>query len=163
VPIPSTRAELIEAISGAYSKLQAEHQRLGPDIAEQVCVDEWTVKQVLAIRAWWTHSVVDWIEAWQRGESPELPAPGYRWNETPRLNADLAAAATDRAYGDVLRRLDEGVARVIEVIGSLQDAELLEVGAFPSAGKWPVSRWISINTGRQYTTARTYIRRTFAP
>ncbi len=39
------------------------------------------------------------------------------------------------------------------------DAALLEVGVFPWARKWPIARWISINTARQYQTARTAIRR----
>jgi hypothetical protein len=29
---------------------------------------------------------------------------------------------------------------------------------FGWAGKWPLARWISINTARQYTTARAYVR-----
>ena len=45
------------------------------------------------------------------------------------------------------------------LIASLSDAELLEVGAFEPAGKWPIARWLSINTARQYSTARTFIRR----
>jgi hypothetical protein len=44
-------------------------------------------------------------------------------------------------------------------IEELDDRELLEVGAFPWAGKYPIARWISLNTARQYTTARTYVRR----
>jgi hypothetical protein len=49
---------------------------------------------------------------------------------------------------------------VLEAIATLPDAELLEVGVFEWAGKkWPVSRWISVNTATQYTSARKFIRR----
>jgi hypothetical protein len=48
---------------------------------------------------------------------------------------------------------------VLSTIDSLSDPELLEAGAFEWAGKWPLARWISINTARQYDTARTFIRR----
>ena len=42
----------------------------------------------------------------------------------------------------------------------LGDPELLEPGAFAWAGRYPIARWLSINTARQYTTARTFVRRT---
>ena len=47
----------------------------------------------------------------------------------------------------------------MQTIDSLDDRELLEVGRFAWAGRYPISRWISINTARQYTTARTFVRR----
>jgi hypothetical protein len=88
---PSSRAELMETVSDAYRELLSELERAGPNPGTVVCVDDWTVKELIAVRAWWTHRVVDWIEAGRAGESPVLPAPGYRWNETPRLNADIVA------------------------------------------------------------------------
>ena len=43
----------------------------------------------------------------------------------------------------------------------LDDRELLESAVFEWAGpKYPVRRWLSLNTSRQYETARTLIRRT---
>ena len=52
-----------------------------------------------------------------------------------------------------------GFERVMDTIESLDDRELLDVGIYSWAGKYPISRWISINTARQYTTARTLVRR----
>jgi len=160
MPIPTTRVELIEQVSGAFAKLQEVLQRAGPAAALRVCVDDWRVKDVVAVRAWWTHAVIDWVEAGKRGESPSLPASGYRWNETPRLNDDIVAGAAESPYDSVCDRLEEGFERALECIDSLTDAELLDVGVFPWAGKWPVSRWISINTARQYTTASRFVRTT---
>ena len=45
------------------------------------------------------------------------------------------------------------------LIEELEDTELLDVGTFEWAGNYPVSRWISINTARQYTTARSFLRK----
>ena len=131
----------------------------GSGIAEIPCVDEWSVKDLLEVRAWWTERVIDWVEAGKRGETPITPAPGYRWNETPRLNNDVVAENRHRSYRSVRARLERGYRRVVDTIASLDDSELLEAGVFPWAGKYPISRWISINTTRQYLTARTYIRR----
>lgn len=158
--IPRTRTELTSQVHSSYTKLRAELDAAGPSIAELPCVDEWSVKDLLAVRTWWTEHVIDWVEAGVRGETPVTPAPGYRWSETPRLNKDVVVENGRESYQSIRARLEKGYQRVMHTIGSLNDTELLGVGVFPWAGKYPIARWISINTTRQYLTARTYIRRT---
>jgi hypothetical protein len=84
MPIPKTRQELTELLLSSFSKLRRELDDAGPEVAQLRCVNDWTVKDLLAVRAWWTESVFDWIEAGRRGELPTVPAPGYAWKETPR-------------------------------------------------------------------------------
>jgi hypothetical protein len=159
MPIPKTRAELTEQVTTSFGKLRAELEGAGPELADLPCVDDWSVKDLLAVRAWWAESVLEWIEAGLHGETPTTPAPGYRWNETPRLNADLVWAARDESYATIRARLDRSFQHVLATIDGLDDTQLLEVGVFEWAGKYPISRWISLNTARQYTTARSFIRR----
>ena len=157
--IPNTRAELTDLTSSTFKKLKAELEAAGPQVGALSCVDDWSVKDLLVVRAWWTENVVEWIEAGRRGGIPLTPAEGYRWNETPRLNADIVRAARRESYRSVHARLERGFERVMHTIDVLDDTELLGVGVYEWAGKYPISRWISINTARQYTTARTFIRR----
>jgi hypothetical protein len=157
--MPKTRAELTNLTRSTFEKLRAELEAGGPRVGSLSCVDDWTVKDLLAVRAWWTENVIDWIEAGKRGETPITPAEGYRWNETPRLNADVVKAARRESYNSVRARLERGFERVMRTIDALDDNELLEVGVYGWAGKFPISRWISINTARQYATARTFVRR----
>ncbi|MDH3290229.1 MAG: ClbS/DfsB family four-helix bundle protein [Gemmatimonadota bacterium] len=158
MPIPTTRAELVDMVSTSYTKLEKELKTLEADQAALPCVDAWTIKDLLAVRAWWTERVVDWIEAGPTA-SLELPAAGYRWSETPRLNAAIVKEHAAESYESLRERLTRGVERVLATIDALDDRALLEIGVFGWAGKWPIARWISINTARQYTTARTYVRR----
>ncbi len=159
MPIPKSRYELVKYVGSTFEKLRAELDVAGPRLGSIHCVDEWTVKDLLAVRAWWTENVIDWVEAGKRGECPITPAEGYRWNETPRLNADVVRKSRRDSYQSIRGRLERGYDRVMPAIGSLSDNELLEVDVFAWAGNYPVSRWISINTARQYTTARAFIRR----
>ena len=159
MPIPRSRAELIEYVGSTFDKLQVELDAVGPRLGSINCVDEWTVKDLLAVRAWWTENVINWVEAGKRGECPITPAEGYRWKETPRLNADVVKKYQRESYRAIRGRLERGYERVMPAIDSLNDDELLEVGVFVWAGNYPISRWISINTARQYTTARAFIRR----
>lgn len=157
--IPATRAELRDLTCSTFEKLRAELEAAGPRAGSLSCVDGWSVKDLLAVRAWWTERVIDWVEAGLRGEVPVTPKEGYRWKDTPRLNADIVRAARRESYRSVRARLELGFERVIRTIDTLGDSELLEASVFPWAGKHPISRWISINTARQYVTARTLIRR----
>lgn len=159
MPIPKTRIELTDLVTTNFMKLRGELDRGGPSLGRVACVDDWSVKDVLAVRAWWTANVIDWIETGRRGETPVTPAEGYAWSDTPRLNADIVEAARDESYSSIRARLERGFKRVLATIDALDDDELLGVGVYEWAGKWPVSRWISINTQRQYETAHTFIRR----
>ena len=159
MPFPRTRIELTDCVRTTYEKLEAELDAAGSGVGDIHCVDDWSVKDLLAVRAWWTESVTNWVEAGQRGEQPITPARGYRWKETPRLNSDVVKKSQRESYRSIRRRLKKGFERVMATIDSLNDHELLDTDAFEWAGKYPVSRWISINTARQYTTARKFVRR----
>lgn len=159
MPIPKTRSELRDSVCTTYRKLRDELDAAGPRIGMLPCVDDWSVKDLLAVRAWWTTRVINWIEAGCRGELPVVPAEGYRWGDTPRLNDEIVRKARRESYRAIRERLQSGFERVIATIDALDDRQLLGVGEFEWAGKYSLSRWISINTTRQYTTARTFIRR----
>ena len=159
MPIPKSRADLRESVQTTYVKLAAELDVAGPRAGSLPCVDDWTIKDLLAVRLWWTEQVVAWIEAGRRGETPVTPAEGYRWKETPRLNADIVRRSRRQSYRSIREQLQRGYEQVVSTIDELNDRELLDVGVFAWAGKYPVARWLSINTARQYTTARTFVRR----
>jgi hypothetical protein len=150
---------LRDQVTLSYAKLRQELDAAGPRVGTLPCVDDWRVKDLLAVRVWWSERVVDWIEAGRRGESPVTPSDRFKWNETPTLNAEVVRSARRDAYRSLRARLDSAHERVVHTIDSLTDRELLEVGAFSWAGKHSIARWLSINTARQYTTARTMIRR----
>lgn len=159
MPIPTTRHELLAQIEPAFSKLKAELHDLDANLADEICVADWTVKDLLAVRLWWTRAVLDWIDCGRHGNNPELPASGYGWNETPRLNAAIVQAAAQLSATQLIDDLDAQYRRLLVTIDELNDAELTQVGQFTWAGNYPICRWLSINTTRQYVTARTHIRR----
>lgn len=157
--IPKTRSELLEQLVPAWEKLDRELDAVGPDVGDLTCVDDWSVKDLLAVRVWWTGAVIDWIEAWKRGEEPVLPKEGYGWQETPKLNNDIVARSRSDTLESTVTQLKVNYYRIISAIQKLTDAELVDIEYFHQAGRYPVCRWISINSTRQYLTARTYIRK----
>ena len=168
MPGPTTRAELLDLIASSYAKLRDEIDAAEPRAASLICFPEqdWTLHDVLAVRAWWTESVIEWIEAGRRGETFETPAPGFSWHETPELNARSVAAERSRArrgkkaaFASLLERLDAGVEHLRALVAELAEDELFDKGHFAWAGNWPVARWTRVNTARQYQTARSALRK----
>jgi len=159
MPIAKTGKETVDMLTIEFTKLMAEVVGKSEEFGSLPCIDKWSIKDLLAVRSWWTRSVVDWIENGKIDNEFALPAPGYKWSETPRLNADIVARSISFSYEQIISDLRIGFERVINTLEELDDRELLEAGVFEWPGKWPISRWVTINTARQYVTARTAIKR----
>jgi len=160
VPIPKTREELVGQIEKSFQKLDHELSDLDTNVANQICIDDWSVKDLVAVRLWWTKNVLDWINEGKGGAAQLIPAKGYSWNETPRLNEDIVKKSKSRSYKVIVDDLRKQYGRINSVIESLTEEELFVPGFYQWAGKMPISRWLSINTTRQYETARSHIRKT---
>ena len=159
MPPPRSRSELLGALEVAFEALRRAICDRDEIFGALPAVDDWSVRELLAVRVWWTERIPMWIEAGRSGISPPLPAEGFRWTDTPRLNAMVVAASKEETLGQTWGRLEAGFHAVGRAIETLTDRELLETGVFDWADRWPVARWVAINTTRQYTTARTHIRR----
>lgn len=159
MPIPQTRQELVDQIETAFAKLNAELLDIDVELADRICVDDWSIKDLLAVRLWWTRNVLNWVEKGQQGKVPVTPAKGYRWHETPRLNDAVVRNSQGRSFKSIVSGLRRQYTRLLATIEDLNDHQLLEKGVYKWAGNYPIARWLSINTTRQYQTARTYIRR----
>ncbi len=157
--IPKTRDELGSAMETAYAKLCADLDRLTAGQSREVCVDDWTVVDVLTVRTWWGNAVVGWIDAGRRGEVPQTPAPGFGWKDTPRLNAGVIADAPKRrSWKRVRSDFEASHDAVVAALARLSDAELEAPGQFEWAGRWPVLRWVSVATTTGYASSRKYVR-----
>lgn len=159
--IPKNRNDLVRLIETNFQKLMSELELCSSGTENLKCTDEWTIKELLAIRVWWLESVIKWIKAGKEGEIPLIPAKGYTWKETPKLNNDIARKSQKKSFKFLVENLRTENEELLKTISSLGDNELLETGIFPWAGdKWPISRWISVNTSTQYVSARKYVRKT---
>ncbi len=87
MPRPTSKRDLMVAIDQERGKLEAILVTLKPEqMVEPGVVGEWSVKDVLAHLVEWEQMALGWYRAGLRGETPDLPAPGYKWNQTPQLN-----------------------------------------------------------------------------
>lgn len=120
----------------------------------------WSVKDILAHLVEWQQMNLDWYEAGRRGEKPAMPAPGFTLRELPRLNEMIYRKHHRRSLQAVLQDYRSHHARVVALIESLPDDDLVTLGRFSWTGpSWTLSDYLRASTAAHYLWARTRIRR----
>lgn len=120
----------------------------------------WSVKDVLGHLIEWQQMNLDWYAAGQRGEKPAMPAPGFTLRELPRLNQTIYKKHHRRPLRSVLEDYDSYHVRILALIGTLSDEDLVTLGRFSWTGpSWTLSDYLRASTSAHYLWARTRIRR----
>lgn len=70
--------------------------------------------------------------------TPDVPAKGYNWSETRKLNAALHDEHADTPLRSVVRRLKLSHGRVMKLVRSLEEEQLLCAGHFLWTKKLPL-------------------------
>src|SRR3990172_7094039 len=120
----------------------------------------WSVKDILAHLVEWQRMNLHWYAAGQRGEKPAMPAPGFTLRELPRLNQMIYRKHHGRSLRAVMRDFRSCHKRVVELIKSLPDADLVTLNRFSWTGpSWTLSDYLRASTAAHDLWARTRIRR----
>jgi hypothetical protein len=120
----------------------------------------WSVKDVLAHLIEWQQMNLDWYAAGLRGERPAMPAPGYTLRELPRLNQMIYQKHRRRSLQAVIHDYESYHQRVLELIESLPDADLVTLERFSWTGpSWTLSDYLRASTAAHYLWARKHIKR----
>ncbi|NOT09446.1 MAG: ClbS/DfsB family four-helix bundle protein [Gemmatimonadales bacterium] len=156
------RQELLVEIHRERAALDAAFAGLTPRQMTTAGVTHggWSVKDVLAHLVAWQQMNLDWYAAGLRGEKPAMPAPGYTLRELPRLNEAIYRKHHRRSLQSVLRDYKAHHDRVVALITSLPDSDLITLGRFSWTGpSWTLSDYLRASTAAHYLWARTRIRR----
>jgi hypothetical protein len=121
--------------------------------------DGWTVTDLIAHLAEWQVMFLTWYEAGLKGTTPEMPAPGYKWNETPKLNRAIWARHRFRSLAAVRVEFDAEFNQILEIVESLSPRQLLEPGHFRWTGKNSLATYLAPNTASHYRFALKAIKR----
>ncbi len=161
MPLPTTKAALLESLRDSHRKLDKELADIPESAARRRGV-EGSVSpcDVAAYQIGWGRLLLGWDAAERRGDSPEMPAPGFKWNQL----GPLAASFHDARRGRSLRELRDELASVVADVGAfvsgLSEDDLFATGRRRWAGaKWPVAKWVQVNTVAPYRSARSKLRR----
>ncbi len=157
----ANKAELIERIEEehrAFVELvdgipQRRHKEEG------VWGDGWNIHDLLAHLMAWEQMFLRWHRQGRAGETPALPAPGYKWNETPRLNEAIWKRYRRRGMKTIRREFDASYEEILGVARSMTEAELFERGHYAWTKKNHVVSYLGANTVSHYRTASKIFKR----
>ncbi len=119
----------------------------------------WTVKDLFAHLTEWEQMFLVWYNAGLAGDKPDMPASGYKWNETPRLNYDIWAKHKDVSWRTVRARFDRSYEQMEQLVASLSERQLLEPGQFAWTGKSPLTTYLGANTASHFAAASKILKR----
>ena len=126
--------------------------------------DDWTTGDLFAHLHEWHRLFLGWFADGRAGQTPRLPAPGYKWNETPRLNRDLQARHRGRPPEEVLRDFaasakETGTSTSRSSSCRLGEDQLFEPGYFAWTGSNALVTYAGANTVSHYRFAQKVLRR----
>ena len=162
MPRPASKDDLLAAIEKERTALEAyldgltETQMTEPDL-----VGEWAAKDVLAHLIEWEQMCLSWYQAGLRGETPELPAPGYKWNQTPALNQMIFEKHRDRPLADILAEFNASHQEIMQIITELNNTQLFTAEQYPWTKKNTLGAYFVSATSSHYLWARKEIQKGF--
>ena len=87
-----SKAELLDLSQNEFSKLEALLDTIPPELAAKKCVDQTSIKDVIAHRAYWIRLFMGWYADGQAGKDVSFPADGYTWNQLNDFNERIRAS-----------------------------------------------------------------------
>ena len=157
----SSKDQLLSTIREEHDRLIELVDAVTPDQRKKPGVwgERWTLTDLLAHLAEWHVMFLRWYRDGLIGREPDLPAAGFKWNETPRLNREIWAKHKDRSWVEVRADFDRTYEEIVALVESLSEEELLEPGHFPWTGKKPLTTYLGPNTASHYRFGMKVLRR----
>lgn len=156
---PTDRTSLLDAAVEEFAKLLAAVDNV-PDRQREVpgaCAD-WSVKDLLAHLDAWHEMFLGWESDGAAGRTPDMPAAGYRWSDTPALNEEIYERTANDTWDEVMSRFHRSHGRVIEVISSYSDEDLFTKKRYRWTGSTSVGSYAVSATASHHVWAAKLIR-----
>lgn len=162
MPKPKTKAELLAAGRDNFDKLNA----LVDSFSEEERNAEFpegtlnrNIRDVLAHLHHWHLLMSGWYREGMRGEKPDMPAEGFSWSETPRMNLEIREKYRSLELSEARRLLEESFLEVRGLIEQHSEEELFEKRRYSWTGSTSLGAYLISNTSSHYQWAHKLIRR----
>jgi hypothetical protein len=160
MPAATDKTTLLTRLDTDYAKLEAlldtvpETRALAADPEG----DPATIKDIVGHRAAWIDLFLGWYADGQAGKDVALPAPGYKWSDLKRFNADLRARQADMGWDAARKLLADNHHRLRAFLGSMEDAALYGGPMKGGRNAWTTGRWAEAAGPSHYRSAARTIR-----
>ena len=160
MPKPQTKSEILSASQKEHEALEEFLSGLSPEqMTEPGTLGEWSVKDVLAHLYEWEQMTLGWLAAGQNGETPCVPAKGYKWNQLPALNNHIKKKHNDSSLDEILSKYQASYKQIMDTIEGLPKEDLFTPGLHPWMNKNTLAAYFISNTSSHYRWALKEIRK----
>lgn len=121
-----------------------------------------TPSQNISYQIGWTHLLLQWEADEKRGLEVKTPTPEYKWNNLKGLYQSFYDQYSSYSLSDQRELLKRQVNEIIQWIKNLDDKILFEPEQRKWAttpAKWPVWKWIHINTVAPFKNFKVQLRK----
>ncbi|WP_448663851.1 ClbS/DfsB family four-helix bundle protein [Sphingomonas sp. CJ20] len=159
--VPTSKAELLAAITTTFERLMADLAKVQPNRAREATMKghangtTMSPADLVAYLIGWNELVLKWLDRDDLAEPVDYPEAGFKWNELGLLAQKFYADCKTIQWHELLARLEDAKAGLIATIAARSDDELYRTAWY---GKWTKGRMIQLNTSSAYANARTRIR-----
>jgi hypothetical protein len=160
MPRPHNKALLLSESEKERQKLEEYLATLTPgQMTEGGVIAEWSVKDVLAHLYEWEQMVLGWLVDSQRGETPHVPAEGFKWNQIPALNEQIYQKHKQRTLDEVMEMYQKSYQETMQTIESIPEETLFTSGLYPWVNKNTLAAYFTSATSSHYRWAKKEIRK----
>jgi hypothetical protein len=125
--------------------LLSPEQMLEPDVQ-----GPWSVKDTLAHLTRWHVRALDWLAAARQGEQPELPEPGYTWEQIDDINDRTYREDKDLPLDTVLEAFRQTYRQLYAETEQLSEEELFGRAGLSLYFRDPLFGYIAHNSFFHY-------------
>lgn len=159
--IPKNKDELLKVLESSYSKLRMEILEIPESLSRKKTIHgDVSVCDVLAYQIGWGNLFLSWYAAGKKNEIPAMPREGYKWNELGKLAQKFYSEHQMYIKQQLLSIFEKTFNEILEIVQKEQNSSLYCIGVYAWTGdKWPLGRWINVNTSSPYQSALAKIRK----
>ncbi|KPP90409.1 MAG: hypothetical protein HLUCCA08_15720 [Rhodobacteraceae bacterium HLUCCA08] len=158
MPAATNKTDLSRVTAVEFGKLAALIAPIPAPQAMRKRAEESSIKDVIAHRAHWIDLFLGWHAQGLSGAPVAIPAPGYRWTDLKRYNADLRAAQAGIGWDAARAMLQDAHDRLTGFIEGLDETALYGGPMQGGGNAWTTGRWAEAAGPSHYRSAAKWIR-----
>ncbi len=120
------------------------------------------IRDVLGHLHQWHHMMLDWYQQGMKGLKPVMPAEGYSWKDTPKLNATIQQRYHSMPLKDVRKLFMATHKKVHGLIIKHNQEELFVKKYYPWTGSTSLGAYLISATSSHYSWALKLIKKSLA-
>ncbi|EAY25255.1 ClbS/DfsB family four-helix bundle protein [Microscilla marina] len=162
MPKPRTKAELLDTSQKNYSLLCELIAGFDEDIQNTTFPEGYlnrNIRDVLAHLHHWHLLMTEWYTIGMNGQKPAMPAEGYRWKDTPKLNQVIQKKYANTELFRVKILFDTSYNIVQKLILQHSNDELFEKKHYPWTGSTSLGAYLISATASHYDWAYKLIKK----